>query len=181
MWFALNPPAIGCILPVPIKLHRFRLPVSQAYLILLVLIARGNLQNWFWSTPLVALGILWRLWASGVIHKSRAIAKTGPYALMRHPLYFGSFLIGLGFTSSALPHPLYLILYFALFFAFYFPLMVEEEKKLRDAFPEEYPKYQAQVPRFLPNFRNSKDLCTGFSWKTVHENREWRGLLMILV
>ncbi|MHA2611475.1 MAG: methyltransferase family protein [bacterium JZ-2024 1] len=165
---------------MPIKLHRFRLPVSQAYLILLILITEGNIQNWFWSTPLVVLGILWRLWASGIIHKNRAVAKTGPYALMRHPLYFGSFLIGLGFTSAALPHPLFLIFYSLLFFVFYFPLMVEEEKKLLHAFPEEYGNYQAEVPRFLPNFRHRKDLFAGFSWKTVQENREWAGMLMVL-
>lgn len=44
-------------------------------------------------------GLLLRSWAAGVIEKQSVLAVTGPYALVRHPLYLGSFLIALGFAE----------------------------------------------------------------------------------
>ncbi len=36
------------------------------------------------------LGEIVRFWAAGYIQKDNVIATTGPYALVRNPLYFGS-------------------------------------------------------------------------------------------
>ena len=42
-----------------------------------------------------------RLWASGHIDKGREITRSGPYQFVRHPLYLGSALLGLGFVVAA--------------------------------------------------------------------------------
>jgi len=51
---------------------------------------------------LVALpGELFRVWAAGHIDKGREVTRSGPYRLVRHPLYLGSVVLGLGFIVAA--------------------------------------------------------------------------------
>jgi len=49
---------------------------------------------------IAALGQVWRIYAAGVIYKNKRLATTGAYSLVRHPLYFGNFLILAGFTLA---------------------------------------------------------------------------------
>src|SRR5258708_27160082 len=42
-----------------------------------------------------------RIWAAGHLDKGREVTRTGPYALMRHPLYVGSAAMGAGFAIAA--------------------------------------------------------------------------------
>jgi len=63
--------------------------------------------RWVTETKLVVgalvalVGLLIRGWASGHIMKNQRLATTGPYAFTRNPLYFGSFLIAVGFAIAA--------------------------------------------------------------------------------
>ena len=42
-----------------------------------------------------------RLWAAGHIEKGREITRSGPYRFVRHPLYLGSAILGVGFAIAA--------------------------------------------------------------------------------
>src|SRR5262245_3386636 len=42
---------------------------------------------------LIFAGLAIRTWAAGILRKTRELTTTGPYALIRNPLYVGSFLI----------------------------------------------------------------------------------------
>ena len=60
------------------------------------------------SLIVVAAGQLWRCWSAASIGlyrgenvKALKLATTGPYALMRNPLYFGNFVIGFGWSIMA--------------------------------------------------------------------------------
>jgi protein-S-isoprenylcysteine O-methyltransferase Ste14 len=48
-----------------------------------------------------ALGELLRIWAAGHIEKGREVTRSGPYRWIRHPLYLGSTVMGLGFVVSS--------------------------------------------------------------------------------
>lgn len=48
-----------------------------------------------------SVGEAFRMWAAGHIRKGREVTASGPYRLTRHPLYLGSFLMGLGFVVAA--------------------------------------------------------------------------------
>jgi protein-S-isoprenylcysteine O-methyltransferase Ste14 len=114
-----------------------------------------------------------RLWASGHIDKTRALATGGPYAHTRNPLYFGSLLIGLGVVVAASsPWAVGLVsLYFA---AFYPRVMREEARFLKEKFPAEYAAWAPAVPFFLPRLTPGGPRASRFEWKRVAANREWR-------
>lgn len=79
-----------------------------------------------------------------------ALIQTGPYALVRNPMYLGIFFIGIGVI-------LFLFRWWS-FFAFlsffiirYFLLIKKEEVILLQHFGEVYRQYQKKIPRLFPN------------------------------
>jgi protein-S-isoprenylcysteine O-methyltransferase Ste14 len=100
---------------------------------------------------LVGIAAFGRLWASLYIsgHKTHSLVMTGPYSMVRNPLYFFSFIgaIGLGLLSENI---VVLGLLFLLFVLYYPLVMMAEEKKLLSIHGEEYRQYMKRVPRFIP-------------------------------
>ncbi len=92
-----------------------------------------------------------RLWALMYItgYKSDILITEGPYSMVRHPLYFFSFVgsIGIGLASENL---LILGLIIA-FYVFYYPFTIlAEERTLTENFGQVYSDYMKRTPRFLP-------------------------------
>ncbi len=119
-----------------------------------------------------AMGEALRLWASGYLDKDRRLATEGPYAWTRNPLYFGSLLVGLGFTVATGKMVLLAALG-ALAAAIYLPVMKREAARLEAAFPSDYPPYASRVPLLVPRVprANGRDGAS-FSWSQVFANRE---------
>ena len=96
------------------------------------------------------LGEIVRFWAAGYIRKDNAIATTGPYALVRNPLYFGSLLLAVGYLLiSGLSWIAWLVV-ISLFLLFHLAAILFEETYLKGEFGEPYLTYLKQVPRLLP-------------------------------
>lgn len=94
-------------------------------------------------------GVLIRGWAAGSIRKNRVLTTHGPYAFTRNPLYFGSFLIGIGFGIAS--GELWILALFLVFFlVIYGRTMRKEERRLTELFGQEFTRYAQAVPRFLP-------------------------------
>ncbi len=53
------------------------------------------------GVPIALLGEGLRIWAAGHLVKGREVTTSGPYRLLRHPLYAGSAAIGAGFVVAA--------------------------------------------------------------------------------
>jgi protein-S-isoprenylcysteine O-methyltransferase Ste14 len=122
---------------------------------------------------LALLGQAIRIWAAGTIHKSREVTTGGPYAYVRHPLYFGSFFLSLayGFMSGlwwsfAILMPLYFLLHGA--------AVASEERKLSLKFGDAYRDYARQVGRVFPRLRRPASWTSrgAFGWPQVWENNE---------
>ncbi|MBR1487035.1 MAG: isoprenylcysteine carboxylmethyltransferase family protein [Synergistaceae bacterium] len=147
------------------------------FLIILFTAKRNNfdLMSFFTALVFIILGSLWRCWAVGFIGlyrgenvKAEKLATTGPYALMRNPLYFGNFLIGLGWAIIA---GLYAVIIFIVSFYFLYNVAIipHEEKFLRTEFGLEYEYYCQRVKRFFPVFSKFKfsNLSGGFDSKIL--------------
>lgn len=96
-------------------------------------------------------GVGFRGWASGHISKNERLATSGPYAHTRNPLYFGSFLIAVGFAVAA--HWSLVVAVVAFFALVYAPTMQRERANISSRFPDSYGAYSANVPAFVPRAR----------------------------
>src|SRR5262249_26973976 len=52
-----------------------------------------------WGLGLVLGGLAIRSWAAGTLHKWAELTTVGPYSVIRHPLYVGSYLMMIGFCT----------------------------------------------------------------------------------
>ncbi|MDQ6993845.1 MAG: isoprenylcysteine carboxylmethyltransferase family protein, partial [Mariprofundus sp.] len=80
---------------------RARIPASILMGVALLYLARPTVQSWMIGLVVITLGEALRIWASGYIHKSAEVTSSGPYAMCRHPLYLGHFIIATGFCIAA--------------------------------------------------------------------------------
>lgn len=63
--------------------------------------ARPSWRSLAAGVPIALAGEVLRIWAAGHLVKGREVTMSGPYRLLRHPLYAGSALIGAGFAVAA--------------------------------------------------------------------------------
>jgi hypothetical protein len=111
---------------------------------------------------IAALGQAWRIYAAGVIYKNRRLATTGAYSLVRHPLYFGNFLILAGFTLACANWIVVAAVVF--FLLFYYPAAIRyEDSKLQDLFGEEWQAWGTSTPAMFP---------TRLRWRS-NQDSEW--------
>ena len=157
--------------------RRLRVPLGFAFAVLYVWLARPTWRFLALGSVLILPGLAVRALASGHVRKNEALATSGPYAYTRNPLYLGSLLIGIGFSVAARSGWVGAVL-ILMFFAIYIPEIRDEEKFLRQKFPE-FEDYARRVPRMLPRMTAAgwgAD-AGGFSMKLYLKHREWNALL----
>ena len=91
-----------------------------------------SLQMSILGFVLVVFGSFGRIWASLYIegNKTKNLVTSGPFSMVRNPLYFFSLIMLLGFSLAlkAIYLPLALLLIFVIF---HIPTIANEERKLR--------------------------------------------------
>jgi protein-S-isoprenylcysteine O-methyltransferase Ste14 len=183
--------------------HRTALPLPIAAVILGLRVGQAPA-----SAVLVAGGVavtvageLIRLWGVrhiGAISRTRShrlgpLVATGPFALIRNPLYVGNILIWVGFALSARLvwlAPLIVLLLGAEYHA----IVRWEESLLVSRLGDSYRDYAARVPRWLPAFNrgargdrrekvfsanSAVSAVEGFSWRETLFSE--RGTLVAIV
>ena len=83
--------------------------------------------------------------------KNTTVIDTELYSVVRHPLYFFSFIMVIG-VSMLTGRPDISFLVITIFFVCFYPMMLNEEKFLADLFGDDYTAYMKKTPRFLPRF-----------------------------
>lgn len=83
--------------------------------------------------------------------RHNSLAKSGPYAHIRHPQYVAFVLILLGFLLQW-PTLLTLVM-FPILLIMYGRLSITEEAEMRKRFGGEFEAYAARTPRFFPSLR----------------------------
>lgn len=124
---------------------------------------------------LILLGLFIRSWAAGMIHKNKVLTTTGPYALSRHPLYVGSFLLALGFALIINDAALWIFLAVIMVFV-YIPKIGQEEKLMARLFPDEWPVYKEEVTLFYPRRLHLDKLSRPWSGKSWLHHKEYNAL-----
>jgi len=139
-----------------------------------------------WTIPKALVGMLcvlggltMRSWAAGFLIKDSELTTTGPYALIRNPLYLGSFLMIAGFCfliddrENIWIAPVLLLL-------IYLPKVRSEERGLASRFPDAWSRYSTQTPRFLPRSIAWPRLA-GWRFTQWRRSREYNAVLATMV
>jgi len=132
----------------------------------------NDLILWPLGISIILIGFLIRLWSTKYIgrrnpsmkKKGKELVNTGPYAIVRNPLYIGNIIIatGLSVLSKLIWFTPFVILYF---FALYHVVVLYEEKKLSERWEDGYLTYFNEVPRWMPRLRNfHRFKANGFKW-----------------
>lgn len=159
---------------------RWRVPLHFVLAAVVLLLARPQPRWLAAGAGLVTLGVLVRAWAAGHLRRDKSLTLSGPYAHLRHPLYFGSAVILLGFAAASGRVSLAALLA-AYFLLLFLPVLRREERNLRAAFPEEYRAFAARVRALLPRLTPARALgeaaAQKFSWQLYLRNQEWKSAL----
>ena len=155
--------------------RRIRVPLGFALAVIYFWLARPTLKSMLVGGALVVPGLLVRAIASGHVQKNEQLATSGPYAYTRNPLYLGSLILALGFAISARSMWIAALMV-VMFFVIYLPVIRDEEKFLREHFPE-FRDYVQQVPRLFPRLKAPQAGATRFSWTLYSKHREYNALL----
>lgn len=144
--------------------------------------ARPVLEGLLVGTLCTAYGLAWRLWAAGHVQKGETVTTTGPYRLHRHPLYWGTFWLGVGFACMV-HRPAFWIAFLVYYTVVYSLTIRQEERFLRSRFGALYETYAAQTPAWLPKPRGrSPSFPEGhWSWPRVRTHREHRTTIVVLL
>src|SRR5262245_56451838 len=156
-------------------LSRIRVQAGFVFAALYLYFSTPSSQSLWIGGSLAFVGILVRGWATGHIRKNDELTVSGPYALTRNPLYFGSLVIGLGFSVAGgnLVIPAVFLPCFATIYA---PVIQREMEYLKQRFPREYERYQATVPLFFPRITPQTFGQGDFSFHRYLKHREYRAL-----
>ncbi len=131
-----------------------------------------------WSVAgglLVIAGVALRTWSVGILRKDRELTTTGPYRLIRNPLYVGSFLMMFGFCTLINDAE---NIWFVLgpMLLLYVVKVRQEERLLSGLFPTEWIEYARRTPRFLPRLMRANLKA---DWRIAQwmRSREYQALL----
>ena len=130
------------------RVARLRVPSGFLIVLLFALLSHPTAPSLGAGLPFCLIGLALRGWAAGCLAKNQQLARSGPYAYMRNPLYVGTLLVAFGLVAAS--RNLWLGVLFALVFVFvYLPVIQLEEQHLRDLFPD-FAEYAKAVPALVP-------------------------------
>ena len=150
---------------------RLRVPLGFVCAAVAFWLARPTPRSLVVGMSVAAIGELIRVWAAGHIDKGREVTRSGPYRYMRHPLYAGSTIMGLGFMIAARSLPAAIVVSVYLVVALISAARAEDAV-LDARFGGEYAAYREG--RATPSDRP-------FSLARVIANREYRAVIGLVV
>lgn len=150
------------------RLARLRVPLGFAAFVGAFWLASPTTTSLAAGAGIALIGQALRVWAAGHIEKGREVTRSGPYAHMRHPLYVGSAILGLGFAVAAASAGT-AVLVLAYFLVTYVAAVRTEEATLDARFKGEYSAYREGRAEDVPR-RFSAQRAFG-------SNREYRSVV----
>ncbi|MCZ7618087.1 MAG: isoprenylcysteine carboxylmethyltransferase family protein [Myxococcota bacterium] len=154
----------------PFRREKRRPRVFAAYLaaLALVLAARPTATGVGFGLLWITAGAALRVWATGHLHKNQELTISGPYAYLRHPLYAGALLIGIGLAIAAGPAVALVALPLGLgfFFSYYLPYKERvESARLEGLYGDAYRHYRDGVRSLVPRGRPWRGAAPPVRWR----------------
>src|SRR6266850_4037519 len=157
--------------------HRTLIPVPLAIAVLGLRIGQAPRSNLLLALGigLTVIGEAIRLWAVhhiGAISRTRSdrlgpLVASGPFSLVRNPLYVGNIALWAGFAAAA--GLLWFVPVVVLLLAVEYHAIVRwEEQLLEGRYGNEYRSYLARVPRWWPTLHHGGHggpVVESFSWR----------------
>ena len=152
--------------------------------------SREMTTSWGLFSLVVGLvGLFFRVLVAGYTPKNTSGRNTreqvadvlnisGWYSVVRHPLYLGNYIMGLGI--SLFPFSWWMPVIYTLTFALYYErIMAAEEDFLRGKFGDNFEKWSAATPGFFPDFSKWDSPSLEFSFKNILR-REYSSLFALI-
>ena len=130
-------------------------------------LSRPTPQSLALGAAVAIAGEMLRIWAAGHLEKGREVTSSGPYRWMRHPLYAGSTIVGIGLAIGA-ANWLVAVLVAAYLTITLTAAIATEEADLTRRFGEAYPAYREG---------RSSSAIRRFSLARAMRNREYRAVI----
>jgi protein-S-isoprenylcysteine O-methyltransferase Ste14 len=155
--------------------RRIRVPLGFIFAVVYVWLARPTRTSLVVGGLVLIPGLVLRGRASGHVQKDKQLTTSGPYAYTRNPLYLGSLVLAAGFAIAA--RSWWIVAIMLLMFAvIYVPVIVGEERYLREAFAE-YDDYARNVPRLWPRLSAYGSVQSAYSSARYWKHREYQASL----
>ena len=155
------------------RIARLRVAVGFFVALVAFLLAEPSWHSVVVGIAIASCGESLRVWAAGHIRKGQEVTTSGPYSLTRHPLYLGSFVIGVGFVWAA-GSAVVAILVASYLLVMLWVATTVEEAALRESFGTEYDRYRrGQFERSRRRFSLSQVMQNG-------EHRTLIGFILVL-
>jgi len=158
-------------------LARLRVALGWVFGLLVIVLAQPTGASIAIGMSVAAAGEAIRVWAAGHLNKSREVTSSGPYRWIRHPLYLGSTVMGIGLAIASRSAAVAVLV--AVYLSGTFTAAIKsEEAYLRRTFGEQYDLYRSGQAA-----KRRSPLATGrrFSARQAIANREHRAVLGLLV
>lgn len=155
------------------RIARRRVPLGFICAGAALWLARPTINSVAIGAAVALAGEAIRVWAAGHLEKGREVTMSGPYRITRHPLYFGSTVMGAGLAiaSASLIVAVLVLGYLGVTLS---AAIRTEEAHLTEKFGPAYPDYRGGRQRAADRH---------FSVARAIKNREYRavgGLLIAL-
>ena len=144
-----------------------------------------TVSSLLYGVPVSLAGLALRAWAAGHLAKNQKLTTSGPYGIVRNPLYIGTLLVALGLVMASRSWALGVV-FAMVFLLIYLPVIQLEEQHLGNLFPE-FAGYAREVGALRPRWPPRAD-PRRFQYALYRKNREYEaalglgaGLVLLLV
>ena len=162
------------------------------FIILLLFIAKPSVFSATLGVFSILLGECIRIYSVSFIgtvsrtrndHTGNNLITSGPFAIVRNPLYLGNFFITMGIACYS-GQAWFFLLMLALFFLQYYFIISYEEGILERDYGSTYVDYKGSVPSFFPNKKLSLahlELPKNLSMALKSEKRTLTAIILVLM
>ena len=161
------------------RLFKLRFAVIYPFGAFVVIFSHASDKSLRAGIGFIIAGLLVRAWANGYAIKLDKLTTSGPYALVRHPLYLGTMIIIVGFAIMLNTYHVG-VLFIAMMAIMYYRTIKKEEAMLEAAFNDTYLDYKKNVPAVIPTvLPYRKGEKWPFSFRRLIQSQEYKPLIWV--